>query len=194
MSDLDFCLQTASSGDWLDTVMSDFDAFLLDHASCEKKASGMAMSMISHYPDKPELIREMLNLAMEELGHFREVMRLILDRGLVPGADSKDEYINALHDCMNQGKEHYLLDRLLIASIVEARGAERFGLIAATLADDRLQRFYQSITDSESRHYRLFLRLAEHYFPTKAIQPRLQELLRVEADILNHLPLSPRLH
>ena len=32
---------------WAEVVLSDFDAFLTDHAAAEKKASGMAMSMIS---------------------------------------------------------------------------------------------------------------------------------------------------
>lgn len=191
---LDFSLKVASSSAWLDTVMADFDTFLSDHASCEKKASGMAMSMISHYPDKPELIREMLGLAIEELSHFRDVMRLILDRGLEPVADSKDLYINQLHKAMDQGKDAYLLDRLLIASIVEARGAERFGLIAEALPEGKLKAFYQAIRDSESRHYRLFLKLAGKYFPEERIAVRLETLLEVEAEIVRTLPLKPALH
>ena len=77
--------------------MADFDAFLLDHASAEKKASGMAMSMISHYPDQPALVSAMVDLAVEEMNHYREVMRLILARELTPGADLKDLYIHALN-------------------------------------------------------------------------------------------------
>jgi len=174
--------------------MSDFDTFLKDHASCEKKASGMAMSMISHYPDKPELISEMLNLAIEELSHFREVIRLILDRNLEPASDARDEYVNRLHKFMDQGSEAYLLDRLLVASIVEARGAERFGLIAQALPEGKLKKFYQAITDSEARHYRLFLQLAALYFPEDRISPRLDEWLDIEAEIIRSLPLKAALH
>lgn len=191
---MDFVLKEPTPQAWLDTVLADFDAFLLDHASCEKKASGMAMSMISHYPDKPELITEMLHLAVEELSHFRDVVRLILDRNLQPGADTRDEYVNRLHAAMDQGKDAYLLDRLLIASIVEARGAERFGLIAGALTDPRLQKFYQAISDSESRHYHLFLVLAARYFPADRIRARLDVLLDIEAGILRSLPLKPALH
>ena len=174
--------------------MADFDTFLKDHASCEKKASGMAISMISHYPDKPELINEMLSLAVEELSHFRDVMRLILDRNIEPAADSRDEYVNRLHQAMDQGKEAYMLDRLLIASIVEARGAERFGMIADALPGGKLKNFYKAISDSEARHYLLFLRLAEQYFSPEQIQPRLDELLDIEADIIRSLPLKAALH
>ncbi len=174
--------------------MADFDSFLKDHASCEKKASGMAMSMISHYPDKPELITGMLNLAVEELSHFRDVMRLILDRDLEPAADARDEYVNSLHRAMDQGKDAYLLDRLLIASIVEARGAERFTMIAEALPKGKLKNFYSAISDSEARHYQLFLSLAEQYFPEEKISPRLEALLNIEADIIRRLPLKPALH
>lgn len=191
---IDFSLKVISSQAWLDTVMADFDAFLLDHASCEKKASGMAMSMISHYPDKPELIREMLSLAIEELSHFRDVMRLILDRDLLPAADAKDDYINLLHKAMDKGKDAYMMDRLLIASIVEARGAERFALIAEALPEGKLKLFYQAISDSEARHYRLFLKLAGQYFSEERISPRLESLLAREADIIRNLPLKPALH
>lgn len=189
-----FELHQASSQDWLDAVMSNFDTFLLDHASCEKKASGMAMSMISHYPDKPLLLKEMLNLAIEELSHFRDVMRIILEKKLVPSADVRDEYINQFHKAMDKGKEMYLLDRLLIGSIVEARGAERFGLIANALPTGKLQKFYQAITDSENRHYLLFLRLAETYYDKAQILPRLEELLVYEASIIRHLSIKAALH
>ncbi len=46
--------------------MADFDSFLLDHAAAEKKASGMAVSMLSHYPDRVELVAAMADLAVEE--------------------------------------------------------------------------------------------------------------------------------
>ena len=191
---MDFTLRAQTSVEWLETVLGDFDTFLKDHASCEKKASGMAISMISHYPDRPVLVREMLSLAVEELSHFRDVVRLLLDRGLEPAGDARDKYINQLHKAMYQGKEAYLLDRLLIASIVEARGAERFGLIADALDKGKLRNFYRAITDSESRHYQLFLDLAEEYFPKPTIIERLDQLLDTEATILRSLPLKAALH
>jgi len=191
---VDFKLKQHSQQSWLDAVLGDFDQFLVDHASCEKKASGMAISMISHYPDKPILVKAMLDLAIEELAHFRDVMALLLERGLQSGSDQKDPYVNQLHKAMDQGAEAYLLDRLLIASIVEARGAERFGMIAKALPDGRLKTFYQSITESENQHYKLFLSLAEQYCETNLILPRLQQLLEIEADIIQQLPDRPALH
>jgi tRNA-(ms[2]io[6]A)-hydroxylase len=191
---VDFKLKQDSPHSWLDAVLGDFDQFLVDHASCEKKASGMAISMISHYPDKPILVKAMLDLAIEELAHFRDVMALLLEQGLQSGSDQKDPYVNQLHKAMDQGTEAYLLDRLLIASIVEARGAERFGMIAKALPDGRLKTFYHSITESENQHYKLFLSLAEQYCKTDLILPRLEQLLEIEANIIRQLPDRPALH
>ena len=191
---MDFNLKNNSPQSWLDVVLRDFDKFLIDHASCEKKAMGMAISMISHYPDKPILVKAMLNLAMEELGHFRDVMEILLAKGLQAGADHKDSYVNQLHKAMDQGSETYLMDRLLIASIVEARGAERFGMIAKAIQDKRLKTFYTSLSESEDQHYKLFLTLAEQHSKHELILSRLDELLAIEANIIQKLPDRAALH
>ena len=60
-------LTRPSSQSWVDCVLDNFDTFLLDHAAAEKKASGMALSMVSHYPDRPQLVLAMAELAVEEM-------------------------------------------------------------------------------------------------------------------------------
>ena len=40
----------------------------------------MAMSMVAHYPDRARLVTEMIDLALEEMNHFRQVYR-IMKRG-----------------------------------------------------------------------------------------------------------------
>ena len=183
---------------WAKTVISGMDEFLPDHASAEYKASGMAMSMALHYKDKPRLVGAMIDLAIEELAHFREVVKIMEDRGLILQKDEKDPYVNGLRHQMRKGTEFYFLDRLLIGAIVEARGAERFGMIATSLGADPsladLKTFYQRITRSEDKHYELFLDLAATYFAEKEIQPRLDQLLDIEASLVAELPLRPRLH
>lgn len=174
--------------------MGDFDAFLLDHAAAEKKASGMALSMVSHYPDRAQLVMAMTELAVEEMVHFREVVKLIQARGLVLGADEKDPYINAVRGLIRQGSDVYLLDRLLIAGVIEARGAERFGLVAAALPEGELQAFYRSIARSECRHFELFLDLAGSYFASDLIASRWQTLLDAESEIMRGMPIRAALH
>jgi tRNA-(ms[2]io[6]A)-hydroxylase len=149
---------------WAEGVAGAMDDFLPDHAAAEKKASAMAMTMVVHYPDKPELVSAMIDLALEELSHFRSVVKLMHARDLTLLPDEKDPYVNALRRQCRQGAEAYFLDRLLIAGIVEARGAERFGMVAAVLPDGELKRFYDSITRSELTHKDLFLNLAVKYF------------------------------
>ena len=185
----------ATPSGWLETVLADFDGFLMDHASAEKKASGMAMSMVSHYPDQPSIVRAMVELAVEELNHYREVMRLILARQLTPAADLKDPYIHALNGQVRKAAEHFLLDRLTVAAVVERRGAERFALLADNLCDDlALRRFYQAIAASEQRHWELFIDLAVEHFDQPTVTERFNELSQREAKIIQTLPLRAALH
>ena len=185
---------------WLNAVLGDFDTFLKDHASCEKKASGMALNIAAHYPDRPDLVAAMADLAVEELGHYREVIRLLIERDITPGPDRKDPYVRALNDVIRRGPAFFLLDRLLMAAIIERRGNERFGLIAAGLADgalpggERLAAFYRAITASEDRHWQLFLDLAERHCRTEEIAPRLAELIVLEGELMLAQPFHAALH
>lgn len=185
--------------------MAQFDEFLKDHASCEKKASGMAMAVASHYPDQPELLHAMVDLAVEELNHYREVIRLLLANNITPAPDRKDPYINELNQHIRRGPENFLLDRLLMGAIVERRGAERFALVAERLTQassaaglgndtDALARFYRSIAASEHRHWELFYKLACTHCEAHAVAPRFDALTRIEADIMLRQPLRPALH
>ena len=187
-------LRYTSRTAWTDAVMADFDSFLLDHAAAEKKASQMAISMLSHYPDRVELVAAMADLAIEELTHYREVVKWIHQRGLVTAADTKDSYVLAFRESIRKGRDEYMLDRLLIASIIEARGAERFALVAEALEEGPLKKFYQSIARSEERHYELFLELAQKYLPAPMIEQRWEELLDIEAGIIANLPIRAALH
>lgn len=174
--------------------MQNFDSFLQDHAAAEKKAAGMAISMLSHYPDRVELVAAMADLAVEEMTHYREVVKWIHRRGQLTSADKKDPYVLAFRDTIRRGRDVYLLDRLLTASIIEARGAERFAMVAAALDPGGLKTFYRSIARSEERHYELFLNLARKYLPGDMIDARWDELLDIEAGIVAELPIRPALH
>lgn len=179
---------------WTETVLADFDAFLLDHAAAEKKAAGMAVSMLSHYPDRVELVAAMADLAVEEMTHYREVVKIIHQRGNITSKDEKDPYVNQFRASMRNGSDEYFLDRLLVGGIIEARGAERFGLIAEALEPGQLKQFYTAITRSENRHLGLMIDLAYSYFDAALVEPRLEELITLEADIVAGLPLRAALH
>ena len=179
---------------WVEVVLADFDRFLQDHASCEKKASGMALSLASHYPDRPALVNAMVDLAVEELSHYREVVRLLVKRGMTIAPDTRDSYVRQLNALVRQGSGLYLLDRLLVASIIERRGHERFGLVAGALPEGGEKRFFAALTQAEARHWTVFLDLAREYCDREAVASRLRELIAAEAGIVAALPLEPRMH
>jgi tRNA-(ms[2]io[6]A)-hydroxylase len=187
-------LRTSSSTAWLDAVLADFDAFLLDHAAAERKASAVALSLIAHYPDRKELVDAMMDLAREELEHFYQVYRRVGDRGLILAPDGKDSYVRAMRAEMRRGREEYFMDRLLVSGIIEARGCERFGMIAGSLVDSSLQKFYTEISASEARHETLFVDLALTYFRRDAVAERLDELGEIEARIVDGLEIRAALH
>jgi tRNA-(ms[2]io[6]A)-hydroxylase len=187
-------LRVASSRKWLKAVLGDIDAFLIDHAGCERKASATALALLSHYPDRPELVREMVQLAREELEHFHQMLWLLQSRDLVLRRDEKDLYVQSLRQEIRSGAEDYFLDRLLVAGIVEARGCERFGQVAHALKPGKLRDFYLDISRSESQHHGVFHRLARRYFDTAAVEARQDALLEREAEILEALPVRPAVH
>ncbi len=187
-------LRYATSEQWTKTVLENFDAFLIDHAAAEKKASGMAISMLSHYPDRQALVDAMIELSIEEMTHFREVVKIMTQRGLILAADTKDPYVGQLRKLMRKGSDVYFLDRLILGGIIESRGCERFGLVAEALPKGELKKFYHAITESELRHENLFIELANIYFPEKEVNKRLDELLDEEAKICEALPIIPALH
>jgi tRNA 2-(methylsulfanyl)-N6-isopentenyladenosine37 hydroxylase len=57
-------LHCESSDQWLVAAMEQFDRFLLDHAANEKKASSSTLTLAAHYPDKPDLMAAMIDLAI----------------------------------------------------------------------------------------------------------------------------------
>ena len=187
-------LRTSTDPRWTQCVLEDFDAFLVDHAACERKASATGMSFVVRYPDRPAILDAMIEFAREELEHFHQVYRLIASRGLQLGPDAPDPYVGALGQCVRTGRDARLLDRLLVAAVVEARGCERFGLVAEALPSGELREFYREITRSEARHHGLFVRLAREYASGKTVAERLSELLDAEAQIVGTLPLRPALH
>lgn len=180
--------------EWTEGVLADFDTFLQDHAAAEKKASGMAMSMLSHYPDRRKLVRAMTDLALEEMIHFKQVLKLLMERDLSLGNDQKDPYIKQIRAVFRNGRDEFLMDRLLVAGVIEARGHERFSLVAEALPAGKEKEFYVAIAKSEEKHKNLFVELAYEYFDKQDVDTRLEEILIAEAEICKNIPFTAALH
>ncbi len=187
-------LHIATTTLWVETVLADFDRFLLDHAACERKASAMAMTFVVRYPDRDAIHEPMIQLAREELTHFHRVFRLCKERGLRFSGDQKDPYVNALLKLTRHGRDEEFIDRLVMAGVVEARGHERFGQVAMALEDGPLKAFYDEITLSEARHAEIFVELAMEYGSRDEVAARLAYFLEEEAKIVAALPARAALH
>ncbi|NCF27778.1 MAG: tRNA-(ms[2]io[6]A)-hydroxylase [Gammaproteobacteria bacterium] len=187
-------LLLATHPDWVKVVLADFDAFLQDHANCERKASALAMSLVVKHPDRTRILPTLIALAQEELEHFRQVYELMVSRGLELVKDIQDPYVNQLMACMRHGREPRFLDRLLVSSLVECRGAERFGIIANALDDESLKAFYTALWKAETKHGHQFVDMALKYADPQTIQTRLQELAEQEAEIVQRLEWRASLH
>ncbi len=188
-------VKCASPIDWIEAVQTDFPSFLQDHADCERKASSMAMSLVAKYPNRELIIGDLIDTAIEELEHFNQVYQIMKERNIpLPSNMEKDIYVQNLLKCMHSGIEERFLDRLLLGSVIECRGAERFKLVAEHCSDESLKRFYKQLWTSEAKHGHIFVKLALHYFEEKQVYSRLDELTDLEAEILLALPIRPKLH
>ena len=98
-------LKSATREGWASVAAGDLLATLADHAHCEKKASASAIALINDYPEDDGLVRAMARLAEEEIGHFREVFELLLERRAVLPRDRGDPYARRLLGLMRQPAE-----------------------------------------------------------------------------------------
>lgn len=187
------CLRTSTPAAWLQAVCTDFDAFLVDHAACERKAAATGMSFVVRYPDRTRILDDLIGFAREELEHFHQVFALIQSRGLRLSADTPDPYVTAMLEQVRPGRDPRLLDRLLVAGVVEARGCERFGMVARG-GPPEVRDVYRDFERGEARHHALFVRLARVYFDENAIEQRLDALLDHEAELVQRLPIRAALH
>jgi tRNA-(ms[2]io[6]A)-hydroxylase len=197
------CLTHPTDPSWVAIAMADLDAVLIDHAHCEIKAAMNALSLASRAPSG-EMARALGELAEEEVKHFREVLDELGRRGLSLGLPPPDKYAAELrqiaHRTKAQGRSprETLVDRLLLATLIEARSCERFRLLCdalrargeATLAD-----FYDALFAAEARHYRVLLDMAIEADGDEArVRERLAVLAREEGELCRSLGEHASVH
>ena len=187
-------LASTTPPDWIERALDDFDAVLLDHAHCEKKAAGAAEKLLFQYPDHRFLLQPVAALAREELDHFQQVLERLEKRGLAFKRQRPSPYGGRLHGRVRREEPGRLLDRLLVSALIEARSCERFQVLAERHPDPALADFYAGLLASEARHHGIYLQLAEHVAPGAEVRGRLAELAEAEAAILREDCTEARLH
>ena len=184
-----------SPPEWIEAVMADFPSFLQDHADCERKASATAMSFVAKYPNRLEIIPELIDIGVEELEHFQQVYHLMAKKGIqLSHVIHPDPYIKGLMKLCHSGIEERFLDRLLIASVVETRGAERFRIVADAQTEEELASFYKMLWISEAKHGHVYTKMALNYFPETKVYDRLKWWVENEATLIQSIPIRSALH
>ncbi len=189
-------LKLPTEKQWVNLVRNDLETTLSTHAWAEQKAASNAISIIVRYPELDEMVETLIAIAQEELAHFKQVHKIILERGFSLQPQSKDDYVNDLMNFIRkgQGREIYLLDRLLFAAMIEARSCERFKILTEEVQDEQLRKFYSQLMASEARHYTTFLKLARKYINPETVSKRWKEWLDFEAQVIKKYNKTAEIH
>ena len=176
-------LGTRTPTAWFEQAVAHLDELLIDHANCEKKAAGTALSLLYRYVDKPDLLMTLSRLAREELRHFEQVHEFLVRRGIAYVHISPSRYASGLKSLVRSEEPARLVDTLVMGAIVEARSCERFmGLVEVLPAD--LAGFYEKLLDSEARHFEQYLALARRYAEAP-IDGIVESMLARDAELIN---------
>jgi tRNA-(ms[2]io[6]A)-hydroxylase len=175
-------LACATPDAWLEVAVRRSDVLLVDHANCEKKAAGTALSLLYRYVDRPELLVRLSRLAREELRHFERVLALMADRSVDYVQLTASRYASALRLRARTAEPGRLIDTLLIGALVEARSTERMKRLVEVLDGDHRE-LCRRLEASEARHSNDYLRLAARYDDGTA-EVRLAALVAYEGELI----------
>jgi tRNA-(ms[2]io[6]A)-hydroxylase len=187
-------LRSDTDDAWLQVVDDHLDEILIDHAHCERKAAMAAMTLLTAYVENEPLCLEMTTIVQEELEHFHLVRRLLDERGIAFRRQRQSSYGSRLHALVRRDDPQRAVDRLLVASLIEARSCERFSRLADHVQDESLAAFYRGLFESEARHHTTYVRLAKDFAPDAEVESRLVKLAVAEAEIIANGDGLARMH
>jgi tRNA-(ms[2]io[6]A)-hydroxylase len=189
-------LQFETKTSWADIAKVNLEQILTDHAFLEQKAASNAVSIIINYSEETELVKEMSNIAIEEMQHFKMVHLLMVKRGMVLGREQKNDYAIKLQKFFNKTKDrkNALVQRLLIAALIEARSCERFKVFSENMEDEELSKFYKNLMISEANHYTTFLKFARAYEEREIVDEKWNALLTFEAQMMRERGNIAKIH
>ena len=189
-------LQFETSTSWAEIAKDNLEQILTDHAFAEQKASANAISIIINYSEETDLVKDMSNIAIEELEHFRMVHQLMIQRGFVLGREQHNDYAKSLQKFFPKTKDRQtaLINRLLVAALIEARSCERFKVFSENMQDEELSKFYKDLMVSEANHYTLFLGYARKYMDRKTVDEKWKSLLTFEAEMMKSRGTKATVH
>lgn len=189
-------LQFETETSWAEIAKDNLQQILTDHAFLEQKAASNAVSLIINYSEETELVKEMSNIAIEEMQHFKMVHLLMVKRGMVLGREQKNDYAIRLQKFFPKTKDRTdaLIQRLLVAALIEARSCERFKVFSENMEDVELKKFYKNLMISEANHYTTFLNFARQYQDRDIVDKKWKALLQFEAEMMRERGQLAKIH
>ena len=189
-------LKFETSTSWAIVAKDNLQQILTDHAFAEQKAASNAVSIIINYSEETELVKEMTAIAIEEMEHFKMVHELMIDRGMILGIPQKNDYAKLLQQFFTKTKDRTdaLIQRLLVAALIEARSCERFKVFSENLKDKELANFYKDLMVSEANHYTTFLGFARSYQNKEIVDKKWNALLTYEAELMKQRGTAAKVH
>lgn len=105
---------------------------------------------------------------------------------MVLGREQKNDYAIRLQKFFpkTQDRTVALVQRLLVAALIEARSCERFKVFSENMEDPELSKFYKNLMISEANHYTTFLTLARSYQDRATVDEKWKALLAFEATLM----------
>ena len=187
-------LSSYTSDTWIKIALSNPIEILIDHAHCERKAAGVAVQLMFRYPSEPNLAEVLSPIAREELEHFEKILYFLKNLGHSLKALKPPPYGAELSKNIRKEEPYRMLDSFLIAGLTEARSHERLSLLALNSEDKSFRDLYESLLESEARHFGIYCKLAKTKFPKNQFFKRLEELSKFESEILAETSMIPRVH
>ena len=191
---MSFPLDVLTPESWVKVAESDPVSLLNDHAHCELKAASTAHSLIAKNPGYTELARALAEVAIEEMEHFRIVLDRLEARGGSLSEQSENAYAAALHKRSAATRKSLVLDRLVIAHLIEARSLERFHLLAHHASDPDLRELFAELLPSEAAHQGMYAKFARRLFERARADQRIAELRAIEGQVIQGLAPGPTVH
>ncbi|HMQ10802.1 MAG TPA: tRNA isopentenyl-2-thiomethyl-A-37 hydroxylase MiaE [Oligoflexia bacterium] len=186
-------LKHHTSQQWVEAVLNDFPLFLADHASNERKAASIAMELVVRYPDKLSLVAVAVQIAQDEIEHFALVFEKMRELGYPLRPDEKCRYARYMHRRSAEGGQERLLDHLMINSMIETRGMERFGLLAIHHPDPQWQNFFKRLSLGEKGHAQVYITEAKKIFKHDLVDQAYEKWLTIEAEASTNYPETYKL-
>ena len=173
---------------WLELNSANLDEFLTEAADCERKASALAMQFTSKYPKYKELMNGLVSIAIGNLQNFQALLGHFDKKGIEMLREiQKNLYtINLIYKCRHKHRER-LLDKFIVASLLELRAAERYDQLINKLETKKMQSLLSRISARKKIHSEEYLQLTAKYFKAEEIKKRVKYFIQIEHTVMRSM-------